>query len=30
MKNMWVIRAGKDTRNFNLFKKENFVAVEDE
>lgn len=27
MKNMWVIRAGKDTSNFALFKKENFVAV---
>ena len=27
MKNMWVIRAGKDASNFNLYKKENFVAV---
>lgn len=27
MKNMWVIRAGKDTKNFNLYKKENFVSV---
>ena len=27
MKNMWVIRAGKDTRNFNLYKEENFVSV---
>lgn len=27
---MWVIRAGKDTKNFNLYKKENFVAVEDD
>ena len=27
MENMWVIRAGKDTKNFNLYKKENFVAV---
>ena len=27
MENMWVIRAGKDTKNFNLYKKENFVSV---
>ena len=27
MVNMWVIRAGKDTKNFNLYKKENFVSV---
>lgn len=27
MENIWVIRAGKDTKNFNFYKKENFVAV---
>ena len=27
MENMWVIRAGRDTHNFNLYKRENFVAV---
>lgn len=30
MENMWVIRAGKDTLNFNLYKKENFVSVGDD
>ena len=29
MENMWVIRAGRDTHNFNLYKRENFVAVGD-